>query len=1260
MSSQFSASTRISAPSAVEYVRLSQREAVLHRAEVYVGSTAAQDVTRHLFTSSARFERKSFAMSPVFLKLFDEIITNALDASVRDCDVRKISVTFAAETGEITVCNDGNGIAVLPFEDKDEKDEKEEKKTIPEVIFSSLHAGSNFRDTGKRVIGGKNGLGATLVNIWSRRFAVEIHDPTNSKTFDQVYENNMESVGEPKVQTKRGKKGLVRISFVPDYARLGLGEPASATSEQHSILSDLLRTRTLEVAAMARKGVSVEYNGSVMPNTLAKYVALLSGAEGEAVVEETFGGPTFGLSVAVTLRGEQGADCVGFVNGVSCNSGTHVRSVVDRVVKIVQEAVAKKHSKEKVKVRSNTIRDRLTFVVSATIGDPAFSSQTKEQLTTPYKSFGFSVDFSPRFIAKLCKAELLDAVHSDDFESCVSSSLKKAKPKGCGFVEKYDPALMCHKEPEKCTLILCEGDSAKALVVSGIGSQGRDYFGVFPLKGVPLNARTMSRAKVFQNAEVQNLLKILNVQPGAGGAAGEAAGGAAGESDAANLKNLRYGCVAIFSDADHDGTHIAGLVINFFSVFFPELMKREGFLKRILSPIIRVKHVRSAAEEAFLTMGDFRRWQESNAITNYSVRYLKGLGSSTSQEAKAMFRPEVYREMLLDFLYVDATTNSSLKKFFCDGQESIAARKEMIMSYDPNSAMDVKERRVTIDDFLNQDLIHFSSYSVQRAIPCLLDGCAPARRKILYYFLQCSKAASAASKGGAGGGYEKVAQAAANCAAKTNYHHGEVSLMEGVIGLAQDFVGAGNAPYLERQGQFGSRLLGGKDHAAARYIFTKASPLAHALFPAEDEALLEYREDEGKRVEPLYYVPVLPVVLLNGATGIGTGFSTHVPCYAFEQVCEMTRAFVHGREIRSCVVPGYLGFAGKVTAKDSAAGGTGSGYWTEGSFERVDSHTLRITELPIGRWTETALSDYKGMADGSSKKKGGGGLVPIAIVNRSTDMLVSIELSFPVDVGAIADDEVSRALKLKSTLSTANMYLFDSEYALKKYESIVEIVEAHGRVRRELYAKRKAQQLEVFATKCAVLEQRCSFVSLLVSGELTLKGTSKEELIRSMVEKGLGAIPATFRGVPGHEHLLSMSIAAFASENISKMREELAGLHAQLKLLEAKSPEDLWEDDIGKVEKAYAAYVREFEEKCTPIEVMAATKTAATTRRRQQQQRVATPPSVLPRSRGGKEERSNTATATTTIGESSSSGLGGGGPTPKRARGDGGDGGCIT
>jgi DNA topoisomerase-2 len=490
-------------------------------------------------------------------------------------------------------------------------------------------------------------------------------------------------------------------------------------------------------------------------------------------------------------------------------------------------------------------------------------------------------------VTKLQKSPVVDAVYEIDSSAGAASSLKKTMK--AGTIEKYDPALRCRAEPQKCTLILTEGDSAKTLAVSGLGMAGRDYFGIFPLKGVPINARNTARQKVFDNTEIRNILSILNVQPG-------------------NLKDLRYGSVAIFADSDVDGIHIAGLIVNFFAVFFPELVKREGFIRRLLSPIIRIEHRRTMGDkEAFFTLNAYRSWEATHDVSLYKIRYLKGLGSNTVQEAKQMFRPEQYKGALLDLFYVDATSEGALNRFFSDGKEEVAARKEMILAYDKDVTLDISTGRASIDDFLDRDLVHFSTYSVLRALPSAIDGLAPGRRKVMFYFLQCAK----------GNDFEKVAQAGANCAARSNYHHGETSLTESIVGCAQDFVGSGNVALLEPQGMFGSRLLGGKDHAAGRYIFARAAAIAHALFPAEDFPVYDYRNDEGKDVEPFRYVPVLPCVLLNGAAGIGTGFSTTVPAFSVKSVAALSRHLMRGGDPSAApeIEPSYIGFKGEISRR---------------------------------------------------------------------------------------------------------------------------------------------------------------------------------------------------------------------------------------------------------------------------------------------------------------------------------------------------------
>ena len=149
----------------------------------------------------------------------------------------------------------------------------------------------------------------------------------------------------------------------------------------------------------------------------------------------------------------------------------------------------------------------------------------------------------------------------------------------------------------------------------------------------------------------------------------------------------------------------------------------------------------------------------------------------------------------------------------------------------------------------------------------------------------------------------------------TCYHHGEASLVETLVSMAQEHQGTNNVALLEALGQFGSRHDKPSTHAAARYIYTRASPIARALYPAEDAAVLRYVEEEGETVEPVNYVPVLPVVLLNGAAGIGTGFSTSVPCFSLPSLCAAARACMREEDHVPPVEAHYEGFQGVVRAR---------------------------------------------------------------------------------------------------------------------------------------------------------------------------------------------------------------------------------------------------------------------------------------------------------------------------------------------------------
>eukprot|EP00435_Cladocopium_sp_Y103_P012951 s463_g3.t1 len=185
--------------------------------------------------------------------------------------------------------------------------------------------------------------------------------------------------------------------------------------------------------------------------------------------------------------------------------------------------------------------------------------------------------------------------------------------------------------------------------------------------------------------------------------------------------------------------------------------------------------------------------------------------------------------------------------------------------------------------FLREELVLFAKYDVERAVPCMVDGFKPGQRKVLFGAFKKKLNSEI-----------KVAQFSGYVAEQSAYHHGEASLQGTIIGMAQDFVGSNNVNLFEPRGQFGSRLQGGKDHAASRYIFTCLSKVTRCIFPEEDDAVLEHLFEEGHQIEPRFFCPIIPMVLVNGADGIGTGWSSSIPNYNPRDLIANLRLMLRG------------------------------------------------------------------------------------------------------------------------------------------------------------------------------------------------------------------------------------------------------------------------------------------------------------------------------------------------------------------------------
>lgn len=901
------------------YQKKTQLEHILLRPDTYIGSVEL--VTQHMwvYDEDVGINYREVTFVPGLYKIFDEILVNAADNKQRDPKMSCIRVTIDPENNLISIWNNGKGIPVV--------EHKVEKMYVPALIFGQLLTSSNYDDDEKKVTGGRNGYGAKLCNIFSTKFTVETASREYKKMFKQTWMDNMGRAGEMELKSFSGED-YTCITFQPDLSKFKM------QSLDKDIVALMVR-RAYDIAG-STKDVKVFLNGNKLPvKGFRSYVDMYL----KDKVDET-GNPLKVIHEQVNHRwevcltmSEKGFQQISFVNSIATSKGgRHVDYVADQIVaKLVD--VVKKKNKGGVAVKAHQVKNHMWIFVNALIENPTFDSQTKENMTLQAKSFGSTCQLSEKFIKAAIGCGIVESILNwVKFKAQVQlnkkcSAVKHNRIKG---IPKLDDANDAgSRNSAECTLILTEGDSAKTLAVSGLGVVGRDKYGVFPLRGKILNVREASHKQIMENAEINNIIKIVGLQY------------KKNYEDEDSLKTLRYGKIMIMTDQDQDGSHIKGLLINFIHHNWPSLL-RHRFLEEFITPIVKVS--RNKQEMAFYSLPEFEEWKSSTPNhKKWKVKYYKGLGTSTSKEAKEYFAD--MKRHRIQFKYSGPEDDAAISLAF--SKKQIDDRKEWLTHF----MEDRRQRKLlglpedylygqtttylTYNDFINKELILFSNSDNERSIPSMVDGLKPGQRKVLF---TCFKRNDKREV--------KVAQLAGSVAEMSSYHHGEMSLMMTIINLAQNFVGSNNLNLLQPIGQFGTRLHGGKDSASPRYIFTMLSPLARLLFPPKDDHTLRFLYDDNQRVEPEWYIPIIPMVLINGAEGIGTGWSCKIPNFDVREIVNNIRRLMDGEEPLP-MLPSYKNFKG--TIEELAP----NQYVINGEVAILNSTTIEISELPVRTWTQT-------------------------------------------------------------------------------------------------------------------------------------------------------------------------------------------------------------------------------------------------------------------------------------------------------------------
>ncbi|BFF94070.1 DNA topoisomerase 2 [Drosophila madeirensis] len=1050
------------------YQKKSQLEHILLRPDSYIGSV---EFTKELMWvydfEKTRMIQREIAFVPGLYKIFDEILVNAADNKQRDKAMNTIKIDIDPEKNIVSIWNNGQGIPVTMH--------KEQKMYVPTMIFGHLLTSSNYNDDEKKVTGGRNGYGAKLCNIFSTSFTVETATKQYKKTFKQTWGANMSKASDVTIKDFNGTD-FTRITFSPDLAKFKM-------ERLDEDIVALMSRRAFDVAASS-KGVSVFLNGTKLTvRNFKDYIDLHVKNQ-----DDDSGQPIKIVHEVANERWEvaccpsdRGFQQVSFVNSIATTKGgRHVDHVVDNVIKQLIE-VLKKKNKGGINIKPFQVRNHLWIFVNCLIENPTFDSQTKENMTLQSKGFGSKCTLSDKFISSLSKSGIVESVlawakFKAQNDIAKTGGKKSSKIKGIPKLEDANEA--GGKNSINCTLILTEGDSAKSLAVSGLGVIGRNYYGVFPLRGKLLNVREANFKQLSENAEINNLCKIIGLQYKKKYLT---------EDD---LKTLRYGKVMIMTDQDQDGSHIKGLLINFVHTNWPELL-RLPFLEEFITPIVKV--TKKNEELSFYSLPEFEEWKmDTPNHHTYNVKYYKGLGTSTSKEAKEYFQ-DMERHRIL-FKYDGQVDDDNIMMAF--SRKHIESRKVWLT----NHMDEVKRRRelglperylytkgtkhISYSDFINLELVLFSNADNERSIPSLVDGLKPGQRKVMF---TCFKRNDKREV--------KVAQLSGSVAEMSAYHHGEVSLQMTIVNLAQNYVGSNNINLLEPRGQFGTRLTGGKDCASARYIFTIMSPLTRLIYHPLDDPLLEYQKDDGQRIEPLWYLPVIPMVLVNGAEGIGTGWSTKIANYNPREITKNLRRMINGEDPVQ-MHPWYKNFQGRMEYISDGR------YVHTGNIQMLHGDRIEITELPVGVWTQNYKENVlEPLSNGTEKVK--------AIVadyrEYHTDTTVRFVISFaPGEFNRIRSEEGGfyRVFKLSSTLSINQMHAFDKNNCLRRFASSTDVLKEFYDLRVEYYGRRKDYLVGQLTAQADRLSDQARFILEKCEKTLVVENKQRKAMCDELTKRG--------------------------------------------------------------------------------------------------------------------------------------------------------------
>ena len=1126
-------------PPKTVYTKLQPREAVLNAPEMYAGSLDRENRKEYHYVEIADTSRIVLQETDVpfaMIHIFKECTSNVADNCVasREIHVNPGKCIIRVRGSQVSIWSFGKPISIEYTE--------EYQQMVPYYIFSDLHSGANFeeQDNGKKVKknrtgGGRHGLGVKLGNILSTKFSVDIRNADQGRSYSMTWKDNRSVDGTERINYKyAGTESSVRVTYNLDMQRFGY-----AYQEEYSESAIQIFKWVASCLSFTAE-IPVTFNGQTFDYTdPKKYASLYTDTPklGKYVIYTDH----YNKFIAIDSPGT--GKQISFANSIITHAGgTHVNCAL----KAITSGLTVGKGKDLQIPDLRDIKRNVILIISVQVQDPKWGNgQTKTKLDKPTNiKFELPVDV----LDKIKKWSLLKMLEASLKLKSVEDIFKesKGKIKHLGKVKGKDANWAGHVSKWKqCTLAALEGGSAAQyeLELLNHDPNGRNTRGVLELRGKPVNVmKATARGFVsgidiaLRNVEIREIVQRLNVKPNMD------------YSIQKNFETLRYGKFLIMTDPDPDGYHIGALLLALFHMFFPTLLHRNNFVYSWFRPIIQV--TRGTKMHRFYSRKEYTQWTlKTPNYKSWTPRYFKGLGSCTPEDIARDYVD--HREVLMHY-----NSEAADKISMAFGKTN--NRREWINNWNPEEQGDIPADEMEIARFVDWYVREYAYETLLRNLPAF-DGLTRAKRKVIYTAFKVW--------GRESGGTTKMKiqpNFAGRVGEKTKYHQGD-SIPGVVIGLAQTYRGTNNLPLLRGFGAFGSINGGMKDASQPRYLEVTARKILALIFRPEDDKCLNFIEDEGESIEPKFYVPIIPMALVNGISAVGMGSSSTFANYHPLEVIDSYINYLVSREPFQELEPWYRDNSGLTELVDKT-------FTSYGVVEKVTLNGCTITQLPIGVWHKTFEKKLDAwILEGKLKD------YDCHCTATKTRYVLRGISDFTDDLGNIRATTLDD-LNLITRLNLANMTIVNEHGLVVTYKTLVEFISAFYDFRIPYYVARKKIILEDIEANIQIYEHKRNYLEALASGKLVTVpvGTERldEELVLQRIQN-LGLVTGFYKDTSRlPETLGTVKIKPITDNDRSlqgcnRLEVNLVKYQEQYRSILEITPESMWLSDLQELRNAY-------------------------------------------------------------------------------------------